>query len=77
MAGTMLRWTLLTSAVASASFVGTLVFSPAVVSLGERFAIGQAATEVVSAPPAQAAVADPCRSPLAKIVAALRRETCR
>jgi len=58
----MLRRTLLTSVVASASFVGTLVFAPAVTRIGERLATAQSETEGVSAPALQAKSADPCRS---------------
>lgn len=65
----MLRLTLLISAIASATFAGTLAFAPAVAKLGQRVLVGEAATAATVS-----AVADPIRQcgPLAKIVDALR-----
>ena len=65
----MLRLTLLISAIASATFAGTLAFAPAVVELGQRVLAAEAeSTTAVSA------VADPLRQcgALAKIVDTLR-----
>ena len=71
----MLRLTLLTSAVASATFVGTLAFAPAVVELGERLGLGQVESLRVSAAP-PVVVEPQCKTALQKIVAALKSTDC-
>ena len=68
----MLRLTLLTSAVASATFVATLAYAPAVIEIGQHLGFGRTElTREISPAPA----ATPIRQcgPLAKIVAALNR----
>ncbi len=71
----MLRLTLLVSAIASATFAGTLAFAPAVMELGQRvLALQTETTTSVSAS------AEPIRQcgPFAKIVDALsKRGECR
>jgi hypothetical protein len=65
----MLRLTLLVSAIASATFAGTLAFAPAVMEMGQQVLAGEVeSTTTISV------VADPIRQcgPLAKIVDALR-----
>jgi hypothetical protein len=72
----VLRLTLLTSAVASGTFVATLAFAPSVINIGKLVGFGQ--TEIsreVSAPVAAPKDRD-CRSPLVKIVAALQGAAC-
>ena len=61
----MLRLTLLVSAIASATFAGTLAFAPAVMQLGQRVLAGE-----VESATTISAVADPIRQcgPLAKII---------
>ena len=71
----MLRLTLLTSAVASGTFVATIAFAPSVINLGNLAGFGQ--TEIVrqvAAPAAQQGRI--CRTPLDKIVAALQHDPC-
>ncbi len=66
----VLRLTLLTSAVASGTFVATLIFAPSAINFGQR--------EIarVSAPPAATPKERDCRSPLDKIIAALQYAPC-
>jgi len=45
-----MRFTLLTSAIASAIFAATLAFAPAIAAVGERLSIGQSEIARVSAP---------------------------
>lgn len=66
----MLRLTLLVSAIASATFAGTLAFSPAVMELGQR--VLAARTESTTAVSTSAQPMRQC-GPLAKIADALRR----
>jgi hypothetical protein len=73
----VLRLTLLTSAVASATFVATIAYAPVVVSLGERLAFGQAAESTRKAPPVVVAEQTrDCRSIVGRIVAGLRSDPC-
>ncbi len=72
----MLKFTLLISAVASATFVGTLAFAPAVIDFGERLGFGRAEITRASAPPLQVTVDRECRTALQKIVAALEDRDC-
>jgi hypothetical protein len=67
----VLRLTLLTSAVASATFVATLSYAPAVIELGQRLGFGRAEIARETPPPQAAERIREC-GPLAKIVAALR-----
>jgi len=71
----VLRLTLLTSAVASATFVGTLAFAPAVISVGQRLGLAQAELARETSPPVATKQIREC-GPLAKIVAALRNTEC-
>ena len=71
----MLKLTLLTSAVASATFVGTLAFAPAMIDVGQRLGFGGAEITRVSAPP-QVTIDRECKTTLQKIVAALKRQDC-
>ena len=72
----MLKLTLLTSAVASATFIGTLAFAPAVISVGERLGFGGAEIDRVSAPPPVAVIDRECKTALQKVVAALKSRDC-
>ena len=65
----VLRLTLLVSAIASATFAGTLAFAPAVMELGER--VLAARTEISTTVSAGGAPSRQC-GPFAKIVDALR-----
>jgi hypothetical protein len=66
----VLRLTLLVSAIASATFAGTLAFAPAVMEIGQRVLTAQTESTISVSAPAQ-----PIRQcgPLAKIADALRR----
>ena len=71
----MLRLTLLTSAVASGTFVATLAFAPSVINVGKLVGFGQ--TEIVRQVAAPAAPRGRiCRTPLDKIIAALQHDPC-
>ena len=71
----MLKLTLLTSAVASATFVGTIAFAPAIIQVGERLGFGGA--EVVrETTPQQIVVERECKTALQKVVAALSSKGC-
>src|SRR5262245_14013733 len=72
---TVLRLTLLTSLVASATFVGTLAFSPAVVSFADRAGWVQSEIAHKSPPPPGVEGLD-CLAPLAKLIAGLRGDPC-
>jgi len=61
--------------VASATFVGTLAFAPAVIELGQRLGFGGAEVARVSAPP-KAVVERECKTALQKVVAALGSKDC-
>jgi hypothetical protein len=68
MVNPVLRLTLLVSAIASATFAGTLAFAPAVMELGER--VRAARTESTTTVSASAAPIRQC-GPFAKIADAL------
>jgi ABC-type nitrate/sulfonate/bicarbonate transport system permease component len=71
----VLRLTLLTSAVASGTFVATLAFAPSVINVGKLVGFGQ--TEIVRQVAAPAAAPGRiCRTPLDKIIAALQHDPC-
>jgi hypothetical protein len=72
----VLKFTLLTSALASATFVGTLAIAPAVVDVGERFGFGRAEITRASAPLSQVTIDRECKTALQKIVAALKDRDC-
>jgi hypothetical protein len=73
----VLRLTLLTSAVASGTFFATLAYAPAVIDIGNLVWFGRTdISREVSASPAAPEQLD-CRSPFARIVAALQQAKCR
>ena len=72
---TLLRFTLLTSAVASATFAATLVFAPDILDAVPRISLGQVETVRESAPVVVEQTFN-CNSPLGKIVVALRQGDC-
>ena len=72
----MLKLTLLTSAVASATFVGTLAFAPAVIDVGKRLGFGGAEIERASVPRSQVTTDFECKTALQKVVAALKSRDC-
>jgi hypothetical protein len=71
----VLRLTLLTSAIASGTFVATLAFAPATINVGQLLGFGQ--PEIAREISAPAAVREnrEC-GPMAKIVAALQQRQC-
>jgi hypothetical protein len=71
----VLRLTLLTSAVASGTFVATLAFAPAAVNVGQLLSFGQSETARAISQPAVIQQMREC-GPLAKIVAALQSREC-
>lgn len=71
----MLKLTLLTSLIASATFVGTLAFAPAVIDVGQRLGFGRAEVARVSATP-PATIGRECKTALQKVVAALGSKDC-
>ena len=70
----MLKLTLLTSAVASATFIGTLAFAPAVIEVGERLGFVQSESPQVIAP--AVVVNLECKTVFKKVVAALKNTDC-
>jgi hypothetical protein len=72
----VLKLTLLTSAVASATFVGTLAFAPAIIDVGQRLGFGGAEIERVSAPRTQVTIDAECKTALQRVVAALKSRDC-
>ena len=71
----MLKLTLLTSAVASATFVGTLAFAPALIDVGQRLGFGGAEIERASVPP-QVTFDRECKTAFQRVVAALSNRDC-
>ena len=71
----MLKLTLLTSAVASATFVGTLAFAPALIDVGQRLGFGGAEIERASVPP-QVTIGRECKTAFQRVVAALKSRDC-
>lgn len=72
----MLRLTLLTSLVASGTFFATLAYAPAIVEITSLVWSGRTGiSQEVSAAPSTPERLD-CRSPFAKIAAALQNTPC-
>jgi hypothetical protein len=72
-----MRLTLLTSAIATMTFVATLAFAPAIAAVGERLGYGQAEVTRASAPVVKVVADRECRSTLHVVVAALGHKECK
>jgi len=72
-----MRLTLLTSAIATVTFLATLAFAPAIADVGERLGVGQSEVARLSVPPVQVVEDGGCRSSLQIVVVALGHKECK